>query len=145
MDADDIARAIDRTFAAYSAGDLDGFLANFAADLAYDDNARTEPLHGREAFRTYVEGWLEASSDGTITPVRKIISGDQAAAVLRFECTHDLAPLYGVAATGARITFDFTILVRVADGQINCLDAFYNPFSVMQPLGLLGDLPTGPR
>ena len=50
--------------------------------------------------------------------------------------THDGAPLYGVAAAGARIAFDFAMIADFRDGRIARIVAYYNPASVMRDLGL---------
>jgi ketosteroid isomerase-like protein len=145
MTRDEISQAIDRAFAAYSAGDLDGFVADFAPDMVYADNSRPALLHGRDAFKAYAAGWLDASSDGRIVPVRKVIEDGEAVAELRFEATHDRGPMYGVEQTGTRFAFNFAILASFADGRLTRLKAFYNPLSVMQALGVVGELPTSPR
>jgi ketosteroid isomerase-like protein len=144
MTRDEISQAIDSAFAAYSAGDLDGFVADFAPDMVYEDNSRAEPLYGRDAFKAYAAGWFDASSDGSIVPLRKIIEGGEAVAELRFEATHDKAPMYGVEATGTRFAFDFSIIASFADGKLTRLKAFYNPVPVMRALGVVGTLPSSP-
>ena len=145
MNADEISRAIDDTFAAYSAGDLDGFLASFADDLYYEDTASDEPMRSLAAFRSYSEMWFGASSDGHLSPVHKIISGQEAAAEMHFEGTHDRGPLFNVGPTGKRFAFNFSIHLRFEDGKVKQLRAFYSPLMVMQQLGLASDLPSGPR
>ena len=145
MTREEISQAIDSAFAAYSAGDLDGFVADFADDMVYEDNSRPEPLHGREAFKAYASGWLEASSDGSIVPVRKIIEGAEVVAELRFEATHDRGPMYGVEPAGTRFAFNFTIVASFAGGRLTRLKAFYNPLTVLQALGVVGEVPTSPR
>ncbi len=39
MEASEVSRLIDQTFAAYSAGHLDGFVAGMAEDMHYEDNS----------------------------------------------------------------------------------------------------------
>ena len=144
MTAEQISQMIDGAWAAYSAGDLDGFMAGFAPDMVYSDNASPETLHGRDAFKAYVAGWIQASSDGRITPTRTIVSGNRAAVELHAEFTHDRAPFYGVAPSGARVVFDFAMFVDVADGKIVKVAAYYNPATIMQFLGIMGTLPSRP-
>lgn len=144
MNADEMSAAIDRMFAAYSAGDLDGFVAGVAEDMHYEDTGGGPPLTGRAAFRDYASGWFKACSDGVLEPVRKIISGNEAAVEMRFSATHDRGPLYGVAPTGQRFAFAFAITLRFADGEVSELKAWYSPLVPMQAVGLVGDLPGRP-
>ena len=136
MTPERMSEAIDAAWAAFSAGDLDGFVAGCAEDVVYSDNAGQEPLHGLDAFRRYASGWFEASNDRRATPLRKTIGGCRVATEVRLEMTHDGAPLYGVAAAGARIAFDFAMIADFRDGRIARIVAYYNPASVMQDLGL---------
>lgn len=141
MTPERMSEAIDAAWAAFSDGDLDGFVAGCAEDVVYSDNAGQEPLHGRDAFRRYAAGWFEASSDRRATPLRKTIGLSRIATEIHLEMTHDGAPLYGVAAAGARIAFDFAMIADFRDGRIARIVAYYNPASVMQDLGLAGGPP----
>ena len=137
MTPEEMSDAIDAAWAAFSAGDLDGFVAGCAADVVYRDNAGQEPLHGLEAFRAYASGWFEASSDRRAAAFRKTIGEGRVAAEVRLEMTHDGAPLYGAEAAGARIAFDFAMIADFRDGRISGIVAYYNPASVMRDLGLV--------
>ena len=145
MDPNEISAAIDRMFAAYGAGDLDGFAAGVAEDVHYQDTGGGPPLSGRAAFRDYAAGWFDACSGGRLVPVRKIISGDEAAVEMRFAATHDRGPLYGVAPAGKRIEFDFAVTLRFTEkGEVSELKAWYSPLAPMQAVGLVGALPVRP-
>ena len=126
MDAQTSSDAIDRMFGAYSAGDLDGFAAGVTEDLHYEDNAGGPPLAGRAAFRDYVPGWFNACSDGKLVPTRKIIAGDEVALEMHFTGTHDRGPLYGVDPTGNAFELRFAITLRVKDGEVTELKAWFN-------------------
>ena len=144
MQANEIERLIDQTFAAYSAGDMDGFVSGMAEDMHYEDNSGG-PLEGRQAFRDYASGWMNASSDGSLTPTRKIISGDEAAVELHYEGTHDQGEMFGLAPTGKHFSFNFVTTLRFASGKLCELKAYYNPITTMQAIGVVGDLPTTPK
>lgn len=143
MQANEISRLIDQTFAAYSAGDLDGFVAGMAEDMYYEDNSGG-PLKGRDAFKNYASGWFNACSNGTLTPGRKIISEDEAAVEMHFEGTHDRADMFGVSASDTSLSFHFVVLLRFTGGSLSELKAFYNPATAWQALGILGELPATP-
>ena len=145
MNADEMSAAIDRMFAAYSAGDLDGFVAGCARTCTTRTPAAGHPLTGRAAFRDYASGWFDACSDGVLQPVRKIISGDEAALEMRFTATHDRGLLYGVAPTGKRFELAFAITLRFRAGEVSELKAWYSPLGPLQAVGLVGDLPGAPR
>ena len=143
MDSNTISSLIDQTFAAYSAGDLDGFVSGMAKDMHYEDNSGG-PLEGREAFKRYASGWFDACSDGTLRPGRRIITGGEAAVEMQFKGTHDRSEMFGVPASGAVIEFQFVVLLRFADGELCELKAFYNPATTWQALGILTDIPSTP-
>ncbi|MBT5435179.1 MAG: ester cyclase [Alphaproteobacteria bacterium] len=144
MTPEQMSQAIDDTWAAYTAGDVDAFVAGCAADVVYCDNGRDTQIHGRDAFRNYVSGWIVASSDRRAMPFRKTIDGDRVATELRLELTHDRAPMYGVEPAGAKLAFEFVMIADFADGEIVKITAYYNAAVGFQALGLLGDLPTTP-
>ena len=144
MHAEEMSAAIDRMFAAYSAGDLDGFVAGVAEDMHYEDTGGGPPLTGRAAFRDYASGWFEACSDGVLAPTRKILSDNEAALEMRFTATHDRGPLYGVPPTGKRFEFSFAITLRFAGGEVSELKAWYSPLIPLQAVGLVGELPGRP-
>ena len=144
MDKVTMSRTIDEMFAAYSRGDLDGFVKVCADDMHYEDTGGGPPLTGREAFRDYAGGWLNASSDGVLKPVRKILGDNEAALEMEFSATHDRGDLYGVAPTGNRFELKFAITLRIEDDKVSELKAWYSPFAAMQAVGLIEQLPTRP-
>jgi ketosteroid isomerase-like protein len=143
MTPQEISDAIDATFLAYSNGDLDGFANCFAEDLHYEDTSGP-PIEGRQAFKDYAQGWFNACSDRRMRPVRKIISGHEAAVELHLTGTHNGAPMYGIEPTGARIDFHFATTMKLEAGAVTELKAWYNPLTTMQAVGLVGDLPNRP-
>ena len=144
MNQQQMSQAIDDMFAAYSNGDLAGFVSACAADMHYQDTGGGPPLKGRDAFRNYAAGWFEACSDGVLTPQRKILSDDEAALEMRFTATHDRGPLYGVAPTGNAFVLEFAITLRFRNDQITELKAWYSPLPPMQAVGLIENLPVRP-
>ena len=106
MDADTISKTIDDMYAAYSRGDLEGFVAPFADDVFLEENSENEPVKGRAAF-DYIKGWINVSSDCRITPIRKLISGNEAVVEVHYEATHDRGEFFGLAPTDKRIVFDY--------------------------------------
>lgn len=87
MTPERMSEAINAAWAAFSAGDLDGFVAGCAESIIYSDNAGQEPLHGLDAFRGYASGWFEASSDRRSRPMRKTIDGCRVATEIRLGMT----------------------------------------------------------
>jgi ketosteroid isomerase-like protein len=144
MTPKEVSAAIDGAFLAYSNGDFDGFVNCFAEDLHYADTGGGPPIEGRAAFRDYALGWFNACSDRRIVPLRKIISGNEAAVELHHTGTHDRAPMYGLEPAGAKIDFHFAATLRLEGGQVTELKAWYSPLSTMQAIGLLGELPNRP-
>ena len=141
----EMSAAIDAVWAAYSAGDLDGFVARCAPDMVYRDNVGEEALRGVEAFRAYAGGWIGASSDRRGSVLRKTVGENRVAAEIRIELTHDRAPIFGVEAAGARIAFDFAMVVDFADDRIAKIVAYWNPAGALRGLGVTQTGDTGRR
>jgi uncharacterized protein (TIGR02246 family) len=79
MNRQEIERIDEETLAAWSAHDVEAVVAQFAGDAVWNDVGLPEPLRGRDAIRTYVQGWFTAFPDITLTAMNRVIEGDQVA------------------------------------------------------------------
>jgi uncharacterized protein (TIGR02246 family) len=63
MTREELRALVRRDEAAWNAHDADGLATPFAPDLEYRSVALPEALHGRDAFRELVAGYLDAFPD----------------------------------------------------------------------------------
>lgn len=135
MDADTISKTIDDMYAAYSRGDLEGFVASFADNVILEENSENEPVKGRAAFKDTIKGWINVSSNCCTTPVRKLISGNEAVVEVHYEATHDRGEIFGLAPTGKRIVSDYVAWLSFEGDRIRSVKAFRNPLVLMRQIG----------
>lgn len=134
-DSAQMERTIEQMFAAFSRGDLDGFLYALADDFVYEKDGR-EPLHGKAAFREFASEGVLASSDAEVKPLRMVVMGNQAVAEIRYEGTHDKGTFYGLAPTGRNLTFGWAFWATFENGKIVRLKSFSDPDVLKEQLGI---------
>lgn len=74
--------AVDRHFARWNARDRNGWIANFAENVVFNDPVGAPPKHGRAAAE---KSWDNSWTDGqewTLKPTRIIVCANQAAVTL---------------------------------------------------------------
>lgn len=87
MDKQEIERLDDETVAAWSAHDVEGVVAHFADDAVWNDLSLRGPLRGKDAIRTYAQGWFTAFPEITLTKTNRVVEGEQVAVELEFRGT----------------------------------------------------------
>jgi ketosteroid isomerase-like protein len=79
-----------------------------AVEGALDDRG---PMHGKEAFRAYVQDWLDMFDDFKTEPVELIdAGGDQVIAVLRNSGR--------AKQSGVETDLTFAVVLKIRDGQL---------------------------
>ena len=136
MTPDEIRAGLETMFAAYNAGDADGFVAGAAQDIQVSfDGLPT--FDNRDDFRDYAKSYYDWTSDAKVTIQQVLVDGDQAAVELTQVSTHDRGPLYGVEATGKTIQFTWSIGIDFENGKLQRLRVFFNPMVILEQLGVL--------
>jgi ketosteroid isomerase-like protein len=106
---------VEAAYEGLARGGLDAFVEYWAEDLdhrsiegAPDDRG---PLHGRDAFRAYVQDWIDTFDEFRIAPIELIDAGQSTVVgVLRFG---GRAKLSGVEADST-----FGVVLKIRDGKI---------------------------
>jgi len=75
------------------------------------------PIEGREGFRAFVRGLLEALPDFHFAVDDWLVDGDRVAARCSATGTHQ-GELFGFAPTGKRVSWTAIHIWRVVDGQL---------------------------
>jgi ketosteroid isomerase-like protein len=63
-------------YSALTSGDLDGIMEFFHEDVEYLPFEESETIHGLDAVRRYVEGWLDAWDSFQAEPTEFLARGD---------------------------------------------------------------------
>jgi ketosteroid isomerase-like protein len=101
--------------AAFNGGDLDAWFEYYTDDIDYrpvegaiDDQGQ---IHGKDAYRAYVQDWLDTFNDVRLEPVEQIAVGeDKVIAVVRARARAKLS--------GVEPELTFAVLYTIRDGKI---------------------------
>ena len=74
-------------------------------------------LHGREAFKQLLSGYLTAFPDARFTVEDEIAEGDRVASRYTFRGTHQ-GELMGIPPTGKQVTVTGIIMNRIVGGKV---------------------------
>ena len=122
-------------FDALSRRDVEAMAALWAADGEEHISGQVDAV-GPNGVREYFTGFFEAFPDFALEVQSTVTEGDRSAVHWRATGTH-LGSLWGVEATGARVTFEGIDLLRVHDGLIDRNDAVADTLSIARQLGLV--------
>jgi uncharacterized protein (TIGR02246 family) len=140
VDKQEIERLDDETVAAWSVHDMEGVVGNFADDAVWNDLSLPEPLRGKDAIRTYVQGWFTAFPDITLTKTNRVVEGDQVAVELEFRGTNTGPMNMGgmeIPPTGKAVVGHGAYFARARNGKIVEFNAHPDTAGMMMQLGLM--------
>ena len=115
--------------------DWAGFVADYAADCEYVDQARNATAKGREQIQEFEQAWVTGFSDGMMTNADVIDGGSYT--VLRFTGagTND-GPLGPLPPTGRKVSMRFCEIREYdADGKAVRGELFYDQVTMLVQLG----------
>jgi predicted ester cyclase len=115
--------------------DFTNFVADYATDGEYVDQARNATAKGRDQIREFEQGWVTAFPDGVISDAHVIDGGSYT--VLRFTGTGtNDGPLGPLPPTGRRLSMRFCeIREYEADGKAVRGELFYDQVTMLVQLG----------
>lgn len=120
---------------AFNRRDLDAQVSGYADTFTMIDHARGITLRSKEEIKSWMQEWIAASSDATISLVEAIDAGDVVVSVLEMDGTND-GPLGPMPASGRRFsTRGVQILHFDKEGRIVAHDNFFDQLSMMVQLG----------
>jgi steroid delta-isomerase-like uncharacterized protein len=121
--------------------DFAACVKNTANNVVYNDQARGLSVNGREAFRSYLEGWAKAFSDGRISNPEYIDAGDAVIALFTAKGTND-GPFGSLKPTGRQVSVPFCEITRFdKQGQMITGSSYYDQHTLLSQLGYAQPLP----
>jgi hypothetical protein len=126
---------------AFNRRDFDAMVKEYAGRISWTDQARGITFETPEEFKsTFLQGWIEASSDCRITDLRYTDAGDVVFSRFTAEGTND-GPLGAFPATHKAWTLPICEMWRFdAEGHVVGGEIYYDQVSLLTQLELL---PTG--
>ena len=128
--------------AAWNAHDPDAAVAVLSEAVVWQDVASPQPMHGKEAIRSYLGGWFTAFPDLEGVVKNRVVTEDQIAAEIEFTGTNrgplQFAPgVPALPATGKRVIARGTYFVRVQNGKGVEVHSYPDAAGLMMQLGLM--------
>ena len=114
-----------------------------ADDIVWTDLASPELYRGKEGARQFMQSWMTAFSDFSVTRTNRLVTDDSVAAELLFSGTND-GPMQmspnapEIPATGKKLEgAKGTYFTRVRDGKIVEFNSYPDLAGMMMQLGLM--------
>jgi steroid delta-isomerase-like uncharacterized protein len=125
--------------AAWNRGDPEGVVAHMVEDVIWHDVALPLPLHGREALKDAVHGYMSAFPDLRIQITSQTLQPPRLAMEWTASGTHRGA-LMGIAPTGRAVeSYGATVMTFDEDGRIIEGAMYWNALALMHQLGLFAE------
>jgi len=134
------APVLQQLMTALNAHDIDGFVACFAADGAWEDVPSGAVFQGADRLRQYAQLHFGAFPDVHYAFAAPVCGGDQATLEYTETGTHQ-GDLPGFPATGKRVQLPVVSVVLLAGEHIQRLREYYDGYGLRQQLGLVADTP----
>jgi Predicted ester cyclase len=128
--------------AAWNAHDPNAAVAVLAEAVVWQDVSSPQPMHGKDAIRSYLDGWFTAFPDLEGVVKNRVVTEDQIAAEIEFTGTNR-GPLQlaagapAIPATGKRVIARGTYFVRVQNGKGVEVHSYPDAAGLMMQLGLM--------
>jgi steroid delta-isomerase-like uncharacterized protein len=137
MDRALILQRAEETLAAWNRGDPEGVVACMVDDVIWHDVALPLPLHGREAVKQAVQGYMSAFPDLRVQTTSETFQPPRLAQEWTVTGTHR-GDLMGIAPTGRAIqTYGATVATFDDDGRMIEGADYWNVLALMHQLGLV--------
>ena len=127
--------AVRRFNEAFSAGDLDGAAAVFAANAVIHNSGAPDPLDV-EGFKHFGGVFAAAFPDGKMTIEDLIVEGDKVVSRVTYRGTHT-GDMMGIPPTGKSVAVSAILIDRFAEGKIVESWRLFDQMGMMQQLGLV--------
>jgi steroid delta-isomerase-like uncharacterized protein len=139
MDRRLILERAEEAIAAWNRGDADGATANTVEDVLWRDVALPMPLHGRDALRTALQGYMDAFPDLRVEVTSQTLQGGRLAQEWTATGTHR-GELMGIAPTGrASKVYGATVVVFDEDARVIEGSMYWNTLAMMHQLGVTSE------
>jgi len=120
---------------AFNKRDFDAVVGVMVEDVSYEDRARGNTFRGRSGFKEFMQAWVQAFSNATVTEPTYIDGGDIVVCQFIGTGVND-GPLGPLAATGKEMKLPFCEFLRFNDkGQGVSGGCYYDQLSMLTQLG----------
>jgi len=112
----------------------DPSMADEVVATEYYNHDAPDPSIGLEGVKTLVTGFKKALPDVHFDIVYQVAEGDKVVTRYKTSGTHE-SEYFGVPATGKRVSWTTTFMVRIANGKILEAMGNWDQWGLMQQLG----------
>lgn len=117
--------------------DFDAVAGRLSEDFTYEDRARNITFRGPDGFKDFLQGWVDAFSDGEVSRPVYTGAGDTVIAEFVGRGVND-GPMGEMPATGKEMKVPMCEVMRFDDeGRIVSGAIYYDQLSIMTQLGHL--------
>jgi steroid delta-isomerase-like uncharacterized protein len=115
--------------------DFDATMRHVADNVTFTDHPRNLKANSKNEYRTILEGWAKAFSDGRITSPQYLDAGDTVIVEFTGVGTND-GPLGDLPATGRKVSMALCEILRFdKNNKIVSGTAYYDMYGMLQQLG----------
>lgn len=120
---------------AFNRRDFEDVVSRMSENVTYQDRARGETFQGRDGFKQFMQGWVEAFSDAEVTEAAYADAGDRVIAQFVGRGVND-GPLGPLPATGKEMKVPMCEILRFDEsGRVVSGSIYYDQLSLMTQLG----------
>jgi steroid delta-isomerase-like uncharacterized protein len=131
----DIPQIVSRYVEAWSARDLDGYLATFGADGTYSDPYLPEPTLAH-SLKEHFAGYLAAFPDLSLETVALDAISDDVSVWRFIICGTNTASYHGVPPTGRRVEVPGCEFIEVRGDRVRRVQGYIDRLTILNQLGL---------
>lgn len=105
-------------------------------DISFAGPITPDGIHGLDAFKRFAQAWYTGFPDRHFELVEEWDGGDRIATLFRITGTHQ-GVFLSQPATGNSIDVKAMNFLRLEEGKIRAIQAFFDPHDLLRPLGLV--------
>jgi steroid delta-isomerase-like uncharacterized protein len=114
----------------------DSSIADEIVALDYRNHDAPDAAVGREGLKAFLNVFRNAMPDAQVELAYQVIEGDRVVSRYTWSGTHQ-GEIFGVPATGKRVSWTQTTTFRISDGQIREAWSNWDQWGLMQQLGVV--------
>jgi steroid delta-isomerase-like uncharacterized protein len=132
---EDIRRLLERHYAAWSQGDVEGIAACFTEDCLFEDMALQAKFEGKAGVRGFAQATFAAVPDFRWTPEIILVDGSRAASAWNM-AGRQTGNFPGIPGTGKSFSVPGSSIVETRDGKIHRNRDYWSLATYLRQVGL---------
>ena len=140
MSKEDLERIDDQGMAAWGDHNPQAFVDQLADDFVLKDLSMPEPIRTKEGATAYVQAWITAFPDMSITRTNRVVGQDSVAGEVEFRGTNTGPMMMAgkeIPPTGKSVIGRGAYFARVRDGKVVEFSAHPDIAGMMMQLGFM--------